>query len=277
MRVIDLTDGDDARVAVPGNVKIGRPALSQGFPAGQLAFVTRANVGLGADEAYSKGYDGRLYRYDIAGERLQPVDTLSEAGNVESASYSRDGGALLYRTLDGAYYLTGASLGNADQTIPLGKYDGSGGFDRTSARISFQTRGGAAIYDARTRRVRELPGIGVDRGSSTPAFMNNSDDLAYRRSVPDPDTGETTSRVSIVNAAGEEDDHVDSPPGAYFFDNPVFSPDDHYALVETAPESARIDGYLANPQPVDARVTLYDLSGRQPVDEVRGVDPVWNG
>lgn len=121
-----------------------------------------------------------------------------------------------------------------------------------------------------------MPGIGADRGSSTPTFLNNSDALAYRQSVPDPNTRETPSRVVIVNASGEEETRIDAPPRAYFFDVPVLSPDDRHVLIESASTSASIDGYLSNPQPEDATLALYDVSGERLIDEVRGVDPVWN-
>jgi hypothetical protein len=148
LRVIDLENGGSRLIDVPGNVKID--SLSFSPVANQFAFVTRANIGLGADEAYRKGYDGRLYRYDIDGRRLQPVDTLGDEGNVENVLYSRDGQALLYQTIDGAYYLT-SGAGTAEPTL-LGSYADSGGFNRTNTKLEFQTENGAAIYDARTRQ-----------------------------------------------------------------------------------------------------------------------------
>jgi hypothetical protein len=67
---------------------------------------------------------------------LQPVDASSEVGTVDNAVYSRDGQALLYQTLDGEYYLTGA----VQTTEPslLGKYVNSGGFDRTNTKLAVQ-------------------------------------------------------------------------------------------------------------------------------------------
>ncbi len=47
-------------------------------------------------------------------------------------------------------------------------------------------------------------------------------------------------------------------------------------MVESAPESATVDGYLANPQPEGAALVLYDLTDHEVVDEIRGIDPVWN-
>ena len=56
----------------------------------------------------------------------------------------------------------------------------------------------------------------------------------------------------------------------------MISPDYRYVLVESAPESATVDSYLANPQPERAALVLYDLTDREVVDEIRGIDPVWN-
>ena len=78
----------------------------------------------------------RLYRYDIDGGQLQPVDASSEVGTVDNAVYSRDGQALLYKTIDGSYYLTGAT--RTTETTPLGIYEDSGGFDRTNTKLAVQ-------------------------------------------------------------------------------------------------------------------------------------------
>jgi len=273
LRVMDLENGGGGAVDVPGAVSIDNLELSPVDD--QLIFVTRVVAGTGADEAFRKGYEGKLYRYDVEAQRLRPVDTLSDKGNVESALYSRDGGALLYQTFDGTYYLTGAA--GAPKPYPLGSYAGSGGFNQDDTKIVFETvNGGAVIYDARKRRSQELPYKGIRESGSTPKFLHNSDALVYRQSLLDERTGETISQVSIADATGEVETRVSSPPGAYFFDDPVVSLDDRYVLVEAAPESSEVDYYPSNPQPEGARLVLYDRFERRVVEEVRGMDPVWS-
>ena len=70
---------------------------------------------------------------------------------------------------------------------------------------------------------------------------------------------------------------TESQPSEHFFDDPVVSPDDRYALIEAAPRSSRSDGYVGNRQPEDPRLVLYDRFTREVIEsDVRGVDPVWN-
>lgn len=274
LRVVDLRNGDQKTPGLPGNVKVDNLASS---PAGrQFAFVTRANVGRGADEVYRAGHDGRLYRYDVDDGNLLPVDTLSERGNVESVSYSRDGQALLYgTTVDGTYYLTGAAGADAEPVL-LGSHDGSGGFNRAGTKIVFRTGSGVATYDARTRQLQELPGVGLDGRDSTPTFLHNRDALVYRDSVPSPSTDETASRIVIVGEDGVAKTEAEAPPGAYLLDDPAVSHDDRYILAEGALAPARFDSYPSNPQPEMARLVLYDRTGHRIMDEVRGIDPVWD-
>ncbi len=78
----------------------------------------------------------------------------------------------------------------------------------------------------------------------------------------------------FTNVAGEVKTRIDSPPRTYFLDHPVVSHDDRYVLVESA--SGSLDYYPSNAQPKDARLLLHDRSTGKMIEEVRGLDPVWN-
>jgi dipeptidyl aminopeptidase/acylaminoacyl peptidase len=272
LRVVDLADGEVREVEVPGAVRIESLRFSPAED--RFVFVTRVIAGPEADESFREGHEGRLYAYDVGNAKLEPVDTLSEGGNVESARFSRDGQALLYRTFDGTYYLTDAA-GSAPPT-PLGSYADSGGFDRSNTRISFRAKdGNALVYDAEEGETRDLPFAEVQVNGSTPTFLNNGDGLAYREGV-EISPGEMGSRVVVSDADGDEAVVAEPPPEAYFYDEPVTSLDDRYVLVESASRAGDMDYYPANPQPEDATLLLYDRSKKEIVDEVRGVDPVWS-
>ena len=273
LRVIDLETRDERQVVIPSNTRVDSLRFS---PVGnEFVFVTRVIPKADDAEPEPEVQDSnKLYRYDVDNEQLQPVDTLSEEGNVESALYSRDGQALLYLTLDGVYYLTGAAR-TTEPTL-VGIYGDSGGFDRTNTKLAFQSNDGATIYDAQAKGLQELPYIGAGGSISAPTFLHNSDELIYIWDPFNTRIGETT-RVYIADENGDEELVTESQPSERFFDDPVVSQDDRYVLVEAAPKSSKSDDYIGNRQPEGARLVLYDrFSGEMIESDTRGVDPVWN-
>lgn len=273
LRVVGAGGGGGETVEVPGNVKIDELHFS---PAGgQFVFVTRVNIGDGADAAYKKGYEGKLYRYDLEGDGLGPVDSLSDGGNVETVTYSRDGQALLYGMPDGTYYVTDAA--SAGQPVPLGNHDGDGGFNAANDQIVFRQDTSAEVYDAKTKKARELAFGDIGGSRSTPEFLNNSDSLVFTENVMDEDTGGAISRVGIASPSDERSEtQVTAEPSTYFYAPPKISYDDRYILASTAPASGDFDPYPTNPLPEDARLILYDRTKDEVVEEVRGADPVWS-
>jgi len=201
----------------------------------------------------------------------------SDEGNIERALYSRDGQALLYKTINGSYYLTGAT--QTTETTPLGIYNDSGGFDRTNSKIAFQFGNGVTIYDAQAKETQELSQIGSGGSISAPTFLHNSEELIYLWDPLNAKEG-TTTRVYVASADGEvEEQVVDSQSLGRFFDYPVISYDDRYVLVEATSESSnsRFDDYNGNRQPKDTRLILYDrVEGKVIDSETHGIDPVWN-
>ena len=255
--VIDLGTREEKSVDIPSDARVDNLKFS---PAGnQFIFITQ----------------GRLYRYDIDGEQLEPVDASSGEGTIRSAMYSPDGQALLAQTLDGEYYLTGATQ-TTDPSL-LGKYVGSGGFDRTNTKLAVQPIGGDAIYDAQAGELRELPDISLGGRISTPTFLHDSDELMYIREPLDAETGGAL-QVCTVDADGKvEKQAVDTQASANFFDEPAVSYDDRYVLIEATFKPQGDDRYVGNPKPKDPRLVLYDRSDDKVIDsDTRGVDPVWN-
>src|SRR5215217_1289769 len=157
LRVVDLSSTEERLVDISPDAQVDNLRFSP--TDNQFIFVLQV-VGAPTGDPDSEGFDSnRLYLYDIDGEQLQPVDTSSDKGNVKSALYSRDGQALLYETLDGQYYLTGAT--RATETTPLGIYHDSGGFDRTNTKIAFQFGDSVTIYDAQAKEPQELSQLGT--------------------------------------------------------------------------------------------------------------------
>jgi Bacterial Ig-like domain len=276
LRVYDLATLEERSVEIPPDVRVENLRFSP--VDNQLVFIPRA---LGADvgdpdsEAFAD--NNKLYRYDIDGEQLQPIDTSSDRGNVESALYSRDGQALLYKTIDGSYYLTGAT--RTTETTPLGIYQASGGFDGTNTKIAFQFGNDVTIYDAQAKESQELPGIGIGGSISAPTFLHNSEELLYLWDPLNEKEG-TTTQVYVASADGNvEEQVVESQPPERFFDNPVISHDDRYVLVEATSEPSKfeLDDYAGNRQPEDTRLILYDRLEREVIDsDTHGIDPVWD-
>ncbi len=274
LHVVDLETFEERSIDIPSNARIDN----------QFVFIARVRPESGDDapvvregESYLKGYgSNKLYRYDIDGEQLQPIDTLSDEGDVESVLYSRDGQALLYRTIDGVYYVTGAAQ-TTEPTL-LGSYGESGGFDRTNTKLTFSTGKGMAIYDAEAKELRELPHINIGGRITMPTFLHNSDELLYLKDLLHAKEGEPM-QVGVTDAAGElEEQGVGlQQPSARFFDDPVISYDDRYVLIEATFEPQGNDDYVGNPQPKDPRLVLYDRFDRKVIDsDTRGIDPVWN-
>ena len=267
------SDGSGGRtVELPGNVKIDELNFS---PAGgQFVFVTHVNIGDGADEAYRKGYEGKLYRYDLESRDLEPVDSVS-GGNVKTVTYAHDGQALLYGMLDGSYYLTNAVA--AGQPVPLGNHDGDGGFNRANDEIVFRRGANAEIYDARTKKTRELAFGNIGGSRFIPEFLNNSDSLAFTENVMNEDTGDAISRIGIAAPSDKKSRiQLTAKPSTYFYAPPAISYDDRYILASVAPASSDFDPYPVNPLPKDGRLILYDRAKDKVVEEVRGADPVWS-
>jgi len=280
LRLVDLDRGGEGEpVRVPGEVQIDELAPSPAGP--QFAFVTRALPEAGATGPEAKAYGNRLYLLEVpeGGPELRAVDTLSDAGNVASLLYSNDGQALLYRTLDGAHYLTGAPNDREAKPSLLGSYGVEGGFDRTNTKLAFQGGDGVVgIYDAKTRRLRELPDLGAGARISAPAFLNTSDELLYREDLFDPSTGELLFRLNVADpATGRATPVAEVKPPAAFVDEPQASFDDRYVIVEATFDSLGLDDYAGNPQPRDSRLVIYDLKENRALDaDIRGVDPAWN-
>ena len=273
LRVVDLETREERSVGIPSNTRVDHLRFS---PAGN-EFVFVARVVLRADDAEPDPEvqdSNKLYRYDVDNEQLQPVDTLSDEGKVESALYSRDSQALLYLTLDDVYYLTGASR-TTEPTL-VGIYGDSGGFDRTNTKLAFQANDGVTIYDAQAKELQELPYIGAGGSISAPTFLYNSDELIYLWDPFNARAGETT-RVYVADEDGDEELVTESQPSERFFDDPVVSHDDRYVLVEVTSEARSLDDYVGNRQPEDARLVLYDRFAREVIEsDIRGIDPVWN-
>jgi Bacterial Ig-like domain len=276
LRVIDFATLEERSVDIPSNVRVDNLRFSP--TDNQFVFVPRV-VGADAGDLDSETFaaNNKLYRYDIDGEQLQPVDTSSDKGNVESALYSRDGQALLYKTIDGSYYLTGAT--RTTETTPLGIYEDSGGFDRTNTKIAFQFGNGVTIYDAQAKESQELPDIGTGGSISAPMFLHNGDELIYLWDPLNTKEGEAT-QVYVASADGKvEEQVIGSQPLERFFDNPVISYDDRYVLVEATsePSKFKLDDYVGNRQPEDTRLILYDRFEHRVIDsDTHGIDPVWN-
>lgn len=279
LRLVDLDRGGEGEpVRVPGEVQVDELASS---PTGaQFAFVTRTLPEAGTTGPEAKAYGNRLYLLEVleGGASLRAANTLSDAGNVASLLYSNDGQALLYRTLDGSHYLTGAPGDARAEPTLLGSYGVEGGFDRTNTKLVFQSgEGVVGIYDAKTRRLRELPGLGRGARISAPTFLHNSDELLYREDLFDPSTGELLFRVNVADQSGRAAPLAEVKPPTAFLDEPQASPDDRYVLVEATFDSLGLDDYAGNPQPKDSRLVIYDRQERKALDaSTRGMDPAWN-
>jgi hypothetical protein len=273
LRAVDLRTREESSVGIPHDVQVDNLSFSP--VNNQFVFITRVVPNAGVDESYLKDYTDKLYRYDIDAEQLQPVETLSDQGNILSALYSQDGQALLYLTLDGEYYLTGAT--QATEPTLLGKYGESGGFDRTNTKLSFLSGSGVAIYDAQAKEWREVPNIHVGGRISTPTFLHNGDGLLY---LKDPlEAKGDTVQVYTTNTEGKvEGQAVDLPQATRFFGDPVVSYDDRYVLIEATFGPQGDDDYVGNSKPKDARLVLYDRFDNKVLDSgtTRGVDPVWH-
>ena len=276
LRVFDLETLEERSLDIPANMRVDNLRFSP--TDNQFVFIPRA-FGVDADDPDSEtyAYNNKLYRYDIDGDQLQPVDTSSDKGNVERALYSRDGQALLYKTINGSYYLTGAT--QTTETTPLGIYNDSGGFDRTNSKIAFQFASGATIYDAQAKETQELSQIGSGGSISAPTFLHNSEELMYLWDPLNEKAG-TKTKVYVASADGEvEEQVVESQPEERFLDYPVISYDDRYVLVEATsePSNSRFDDYVGNRQPQDARLVLYDRFDHKVVESnTHGIAPVWN-
>jgi hypothetical protein len=274
LRVVDLRTREERSVGIPTDVQVDNLSFSP--VNNQFVFITRAIPKASVNESYLKAYADKLYRYDIDGEQLQPVDTLSDQGNIQSALYSRDGQALLYLTLDGEYYLTSATQ-TSEPTL-LGKYGDSGGFDRTNTKLAFLSGSGVAIYDAQAKEWREVPNIHIGGRISTPMFLHNGDGLLYLKDPLDAKTGEALQVYTASTDGKVEDQVVDLQQSARFFGDPVVSYDDRYVLIEATFEPQGDDDYVGNPKPKDARLVLYDRFDNKVIDSgaTRGIDPAWN-
>jgi len=276
LRVVEVATLEERSVNIPASMRVDNLRFSP--TDNQLVFIPRA-VGADAGDPDSEtyAYNNKLYRYDIDGDQLQPVDTSSDEGNVERALYSRDGQALLYKTIAGSYYLTGAT--QTTETTPLGIYRDSGGFDRSNTKVVFEVGDKATIYDAQAKESQELSSIGTGGSISAPTFLHNSEELIYLWDPLNEKEG-TTTRVYVASADGEvEEQVVESQPQERFLDYPVISYDDRYVLVEATsePSNSRFDDYVGNRQPKDARLVLYDRFDHKVVESnTHGIDPVWS-
>jgi hypothetical protein len=271
LRVVDIATREERSVDLPRDVRVQDLKFSP--VDNQFVFVARSVPTSDTEEVYSEASGEKLYRYDIDGDQLQPIVSLSEEGNIDSVLYSHDGQALLYRTLDREYYLIGAAQ-TTEPTL-LGKYGDTGGFDRTNTKLTFLSGSDAMVYDAQAKQEREVRSIQIGGRISTPTFLHNSDELIYLREP----IGVETLQVYTANADGElEEQVVDSRPPARFFDEPVVSYDDRYVLIEATFEPQGEDNYVGNSKPKDARLVLYDRFDGKVIDSgtIRGIDPIWN-
>lgn len=155
--------------------------------------------------------------------------------------------------------------------------DGDSGFNAANDEVVFRRDTSAEVYDARTKKARELAFGEIGGSRSTPEFLSNSDSLIFTENVMDEDTGGAISRVVIASPSDERSEtQVTADPSTYFYAAPKISYDDRYILASTAPASGGFDPYLTNPLPEDAWLTLYDRTKDEVLEEVRGAEPVWS-
>ncbi len=278
LRVVDLGTREERSLDLPHDVRIDNLTFSP--TDNQFVFVTRAIPMDDASEE-DEGYVDTLYQYDIEGEQLRSIDTLSDkrsrqlgAYSGERALYSGDGQALLYQKLDAEFYLTGAT--QTMDPIPLGKYRDSGGFDRTNTKLTFPSGSSAAIYDAQAGDLQEVSNINIGGRISTPTFLHNSDKLLYLKQPLDAKPGTLQLYTADLNGEAEEQ-VVDTQSQGSFVGEPVVSYDDRYVLIEVTSGAQASDGYAGGQQPKDPQLVLYDrLDGKVIDSDTRGSHPVWN-
>lgn len=264
LHLVPTGSGGDEKIELPSGDRIADLEFSPTDD--QFVFLTEPNGG---------GGPGKLYRYDVGEGRAHPVELPEGEDSFSDALYSRDGQALLFGTLDGSFYLTGAT--QETEPTPLGEYESSGGFDRTNARISFRAQTeSVVVYDAVERRLLDLPLVGAGMETSTPTFLHNSDALVYRQDFVDRSADVTLSEVYVAYSDGKVEKQITALYPATFFDAPVVSHDDRYVLIESTLDRSEGDGYPENEQPKDAFLSLYDRSEGKVVEEVPGIDPVWS-
>lgn len=262
LRLAPVGTGQDEVIDLPAGTRVEDLEFSPTDD--QLVFITSTGDG-----------PGRLHRYDVTAERLWAVQAPEGEEGFTDVRYSHDGQALLYQTSDGTSYLIGAT--RRTEPTALGDYEGIGGFDRTDARISFETTlGSAAIYDAGEQRLLELPLVGAGMEISAPTFLHNSDALLYRQDFVDPRADVTLSEVDVAYSDGRVEKQITALYPATFFDAPAVSHDDRYVLIESTLDGSEGDGYPTNEQPKDAFLSLYDRESGGMVEEIRGLDPVWS-
>ena len=277
--------GDHLAVAIPGEGGDELRVVPTGPGEGEKVEVPRgsriSNLEFSPTEerfVFIAGRDGRpaaLYRHDVEKGRTTRIEPPKGEDGFSDALFSRDGQALLYRTSDNSFYVTGAT--RRTKPTHLGEYESSGGFDRTNARISFEAASGSvAIFDAVERRLLELPLVGTGMVISTPTFLHNSDALIYRQDFVDENAGVTLSEVDVAYSDGRVERQFTALYPATFFGAPVLSQDDRYALIESTLDRSKTDGYPTNEQPTDAFLSLYDRESGRVVQEIPGLDPVWN-
>jgi Big-like domain-containing protein len=273
LRIVDLGTAKQKSVGLPHDVRVDNLRFSP--VDNQFVFITRGIPKADISRSDFKAYTNKLYRYDADANQLQPIDALSDEGNVESVLYSRDGQALLYKTADGEYYVTSATQ-TTEPTL-LSKHENSGGFDRTNTKLAFLEPSEAEIYDAGTGKLQDISDIRVGGSISTPTFLHNSDDLIYLRDAFGAQTDEHVE-VCTVNTDGKVEERVVSlPQSPHFFGDPMVSYDDRYVLIEVTFDSQGKDDYSGNRQPKDAYLVLYDRSEGKVIDSsIHGIDPVWN-
>lgn len=95
--------------------------------------------------------------------------------------------------------------------------------------------------------------------------MHNSDELIYLWDPFNARIGENM-RVYVADEDGDEELITEFEPSERFFDDPVLSYDDRYVLVEATSEPRKLDDYVGNRQPKDARLVLYDRYAREVIE-----------
>lgn len=218
--------------------------------------------------------------YDLTTSKVTDFNPNNTASDVMDANFSPDGRSILYRTSDSSYFL--ATVDSTDNPIAVGRYIGTGGFNKDGTKVLFVNYDPLQTYssfpfiviftsDRKTIQITDGQTYTVD-----PIFSNTTDDIILGLRYKDLLGAQGLFKVSEVSPGLYENTFVFKDVYTetnYSLELPKPSWDDRYILAEKYDQAALLDyqnqrNFINQRKPNKANLIIFDRKENKVISEI---------
>ncbi len=225
--------------------------------------------------------------YDLNAQTVVDYNPSGTAADVMDANFSPDGRSILYRSGESFYYL--APLDLSSDPISIGRFTGTGGFNKDGTKIVFTNYDPLQTYssfpfivifnsDRKTTQITKGTTYIVD-----PVFANKSDSVIFGDRYQDllgaqgvfnisKGISDNSSDYTFSEVFNQKDESVELPKPSW---------DDRYIVAEKYDKNALLDyqnqrSFINQRKPNKANLVIYDTKEDKVIAEIpNAIDAEW--